>query len=138
MLCELEIPAGSHGTRKMREKECGYVIEKVANASCTRAIASQSAEVKRERKEGARRKITVLYDMRWAKRGKGMNSRSGFGSIIMKKQSSFLCHKKYWMSVLHSCKAWKKGEEAQLQKKLDQVNKSNGARCCCRMFRKRH
>ena len=29
-----------------------------------------------------------------------------------------------------------KGEEAQLQKKLDQVIKSNGARCCCRMLKK--
>ena len=62
----------------------GYTTEKVAKASCTRATASQSAEVKRERNEGVRRKITVLYDMRWAKRGKGMNSRSGFGSIIRK------------------------------------------------------
>ena len=71
LLSELEIPAGSHKTLKMREGECEYAIEKVAKASCTRATASQSAEVKRERKEGVRGKITVSYDMRWAKRGKG-------------------------------------------------------------------
>ena len=84
LLSELEIPAGSHKALKMRERECGYATEKVTKASCTKATASQSAEVKRERKEGVRRKITVSYDMRWAKRRKSMNSRSGFGSIIGK------------------------------------------------------
>ena len=89
LLSESEIPTGSHKTLKMRERECGYAIEKVAKASCTRATASQSAEVKRECKEGVRRKIIVSYDMRWAKRGKGMNSRSGFGSIIRKNKVLF-------------------------------------------------
>ena len=84
LLSELEILAGSHKTLKMRERECGYAIEKVTKASCTRATASQSTKVKRERKEGVRRKITILYDLRWAKCGKGMKSRSGFGSIIRK------------------------------------------------------
>ena len=70
LLSELEIPGGSHKTLKMRGRECGYALEKVAKASCTRATASQSAEEKRERKEGVRRKITGSYDMRWAKRGK--------------------------------------------------------------------
>ena len=69
-LSELEMPAGSHKTLKMQERECGYATEKVPKASCTRATASQSAEIKRARKEGVRRKITVSYDMRWAKRGK--------------------------------------------------------------------
>ena len=55
LLSELEIPAGSHKTLKMRKWECGYATEKVAEASCTRATVSQSAEVKRERKEGVRR-----------------------------------------------------------------------------------
>ena len=32
LLSELEIPAGSHKTLKMREKECGYATEKVAKA----------------------------------------------------------------------------------------------------------
>ena len=103
LLSELEILAGSHKTLKMRERECGYSIEKVAKASCTIATASQSAEVKRECKGGVRRKITVSYDMRWAKRGKGMNSRSGFGSII-RKSKVLSDATKYWMSVLRSCK----------------------------------
>ena len=89
-LSEFEIPAGSHKTLKMRERECGYAIEKVAKAFCTRATASKSAKVKIERKEGERRKITVSYDMRWAKPGKGMNSRYGFGSII-RKNKIFSC-----------------------------------------------
>ena len=74
----------------MRERECGYATEKVTKVSCTRTTASQSAELKRERKEGVRGKVTVSYDLRWAKRGKGMNSRSGYGSIIRK--NKVLCN----------------------------------------------
>ena len=38
-LSELEIPAGSHKTLKIQERECGYATEKVAKASCTRTTA---------------------------------------------------------------------------------------------------
>ena len=82
----------------MRERKCRYAIEKVAKESWTRITVSQPAEVNRERKEGIRRKITVSYYMRWAKRGKDMNSRSGVESIVRKRKFFPVPQeKKYWM-----------------------------------------
>ena len=52
-LSELEMPAGSHKTLKMQERECGYATEKVPKASCTieQLLVSLQKSKERARKE---------------------------------------------------------------------------------------
>ena len=67
---------------KRNERKVGKPIEAVSDESCEKVLSLEKARSKTDADHTA--KINVHYDMRWGKRRRAMNSKTGFGSLIGK------------------------------------------------------
>ena len=70
---------------KVREREIGSTIEKLAKASCDEYLEQEKKIVQKSKNQGELdgvQGIAVSFDMGWTKRGKGHNSLIGHGATM--------------------------------------------------------
>ena len=77
---DMGILTPNQGIIKRHERKVGKAIKAVSDESCEKALNLEKARSKTD----ATAKIKVQYDMCWGKRGRAMNSKLGFGSLIGK------------------------------------------------------
>lgn len=92
-LATLEVPPPARSTLKIREREVGPVIERVAEETCKKALELESCLTETDSTEGAVN-LTASYDMGWQRRssGRAYNSRSGHGVMIGKESGKILAY----------------------------------------------
>ena len=76
------IPTPNQRIIKCHERKIGKEIEAVSDESYEKASSLEKTRSKTDADHTA--KLNVQYDVRWGKRGRAMNSKTGFGSLIGK------------------------------------------------------
>ena len=76
------IPTPNQRIIKRYERKVGKTTEAVSDESCEKALSLEKARSKTDADHTA--KMNVQYDMPWRKRGRAMNSKTGFGSLTGK------------------------------------------------------
>ena len=87
------IPTPNQRIIKRHDRKVGKAIEAVSDESCEKTLSMEKARSKTDAYHTA--KINVQYDMRWAKRRRPMNSKTGFGSLIGKETGEVVWDQKY-------------------------------------------
>ena len=96
LLATLNVPTMNSQLFKMREREIGNSIEKVAKAGCDMYLEQEKENAEKSNNQGevgSMPGIAVSYDMGWTKRGKGE-----------KRQRAQLTH---WSRCINGFKNWK-------------------------------
>lgn len=120
-LATLNVPTMNSQLFKMREREIGNSIEKVAKASCDVYLEQEKENAEKSNNQGevdSMPGIAVSYDMGWTKRGKGHNSLTGHGASMGLKTGKVL-------SYATRCKACRVCESS---KKSGKVAKTHNCR----------
>lgn len=120
-LATLNIPTMNSQLFKMREREIGNSIEKVAKGSCDVYLEQEKENAEKSNNQGevdSMPAIAVSYDMGWTKRGKGHNSHTGHGASMGLKTGKVL-------SYATRCKACRVCESS---KKSGKVAKTHDCR----------
>lgn len=120
-LATLNVPTMNSQLFKMREREIGNSIEKVAKASCEVYLEQEKENAEKSNNLGevdSMPGIAVSYDMGWTKRGKGHNSLTGHGASMGLKTGKVL-------SYATRCKACRVCESS---KKSGKVAKTHDCR----------
>lgn len=120
-LATLNIPTMNSQLFKMREREIGNSIGKVAKGSCDVYLEQEKENAEKSNNQGevdSMPAIAVSYDMGWTKRGKGHNSHTGHGASMGLKTGKVL-------SYATRCKACRVCESS---KKSGKVAKTHDCR----------
>ena len=107
------IPTPNQRIIKRHERKVGKAIEAVSDESCEKALSLEKARSKTDADHTA--KINVQYDMRWGKRERAMNSKTGFGSLIGKETGKVVAFGTRNTSCRTCNIAERKGKEANLK-----------------------
>ena len=94
-LATLNVPTMNSQLFKMREREIGNSIEKVAKTSCDVYLEKEKQNAEKSNDQGevdSMPGIAVSYNMGWTKRGKGHNSHTSHGASMVLKTGKVLSY----------------------------------------------